>query len=59
MSSHPLTSFEIQTYYQNDAQLSSKNKPIFNAVYSRNNLHKIKDRTYVVNLGECESIGTH
>ena len=33
----------MQKYYQNDAQLSSQNKPNFNGVYSRNNLPKIKD----------------
>ena len=32
MSPHPLTSFEIQKYYQN--------KPQFNGVYFRNNLPK-------------------
>ena len=32
---YPLTNFEIQMYYQNE--------PIFNSVFSRNNLLKIKD----------------
>ena len=32
MSSHPLTNFEIQKYYQNE--------PIFNGAYSRNDLPK-------------------
>ena len=40
-------------------QLCSKNKPKFNDVYSRNNLPKIKDGAYVINLDEYESIGTH
>ena len=44
MSSHLLTNFEIQKYYQNE--------PRFNGVYSRNNLPRIKDGTYVINLGE-------
>ena len=35
MLPHPLTNFEMQTYYQS--------KPKFNGVYSRNNLAKIKD----------------
>ena len=39
MPPHPLTSFEIQKYYQNETK--------FNGVYSRNNLPKIKDGTYV------------
>ena len=44
MSPHPLTNFEMQKYYQNESK--------FNGVYSRNNLPKIKDRTYVINLDE-------
>ena len=59
MPSHPLTSFEIQKYYQNDAQLISKNKPKFNFVYSRNNLPKINDGAYVINLDKLKSIRTH
>ena len=59
MPSHPLTSFEIQKYYQNDAQLISKNKPKFNFVYSRNNLPKINDGAYVINLDQYKSIGNH
>ena len=51
MSPHPLTNFEIQKYYQNE--------PKFNGVYSRNNLPKIKDGACVIDLDECESIGTH
>ena len=45
------TDFEIQMYYQNE--------PKFNDVYSRNNLPKIKDGAYVINLDEYKSIGTH
>ena len=51
MSPHPLTNFEIQKYYQN--------KPKFNCVYSRNNFAKIKDGTYLINLDDFKSIGTH
>ena len=51
MPSHPLTDFDIQKYYQNE--------PKFNGVYSRNNLFKIKDEAYIINLDEHESIGTH
>ena len=29
------------------------------SVYSRNNLSKIKDRAYIINLDTYESIGTH
>ena len=58
MPSHPLKNFEIKMYYQSDAQLSSKNEPKFNGVYSRNSLPKIKDGVYVINLDEFKSIGT-
>ena len=51
MPPHPLTNFEIQKYYQN--------KPRFNVVYSRDNLPKINDGAYVINLGEYSDIGTH
>ena len=51
MLSVPLTNFEIQKYY--------KDKPKFNSDYSKNNLSKIKDGTYVINLDEYESIRTH
>ena len=51
MSSHPLTNFEIQKYYQNELR--------FNGVYSRDNLPKIKDGAYVINLDEYSDIGTH
>ena len=50
MSPHPLTNFEIQKYYQNE--------PRFNGVYSRDNLPKIKDEAYVINLDEYSDIGT-
>ena len=42
--------FEIEKYYYD---------PRFNGVYSRNNLPKIKDGKYVINLDKYESIGTH
>ena len=32
---------------------------IFNGVYSRNNIPKIRDKEYVINLDEFKSIGTH
>ena len=51
MFPHPLTTFEIQNFYQNE--------PKFNGAYSINNLPKIKDGAYVINLGEFKSIGTH
>ena len=44
MLPHPLTNFEIQKYYQNE--------PRFNGVYSRDNLRKIKDKAYIINLDE-------
>ena len=51
MPPHPLTSFEIQKYYQNE--------PRFSGVYSRDNLPRIKDGAYVINLDGCSDIGTH
>ena len=51
MPPHPLTYFEIQKYYQNEPKL--------NGVYSRNNLSKIKDGTYIINLDGYESIETY
>ena len=59
MPLYPLTNFEIQKYYQNDAQRSSKNETRFNGVYSRDNLPKIRDGAYVINLDEFSDIGTH
>ena len=41
MPPHPLNNFEIQKY---------QNEPRFNGVYSRDNLQKIKDGTYIINL---------
>ena len=46
-----LLNFEIQKYYQNEP------KP--NGVYSRNKFSKVKDGTYVINLDEFKSLGTH
>ena len=51
MPPNPLTNFEIQKYYQNESR--------FNGVYSRDNLPKIKDGAYVINLDEYSDIGTH
>ena len=50
MPPHPLTNFEIQTYYEND--------PKFNVVYSRNNLSKIKYGAYIINFDEFKSART-
>ena len=51
MPPHPLTNFEIQKYYQNE--------PRFNGVYSSDNLPKIKDGVYVINLDKYSDTGTH
>ena len=51
MPPHHLTNFEIQKSY--------KNEPTFNDVFSRENLPKIKDGAYIINLDECSDIGTH
>ena len=34
-------------------------EPKFNGVYSKDNLYKIKDEVYVVNLADYESVGTN
>ena len=51
MPPYPLTNFEIKKLYQNESR--------FNGVYSRDNLPKIKDRAYIINLDEYSDIGTH
>ena len=51
MPPHSLTNFEIQKYYHNLTR--------FNDVYSRDNLPKIKDEAYVVNLDVYSDIWTH
>ena len=43
MPRDPWTNFEIQKY---------QNEPRFNGVYSRDNLSKMKDGAYVINLDE-------
>ena len=51
MPPHPLGNFEIQKYYQN--------RPRFNGVYSKDNLHKkIKDDTSIINPDEYADVGT-
>ena len=47
MLPHHLTNFEIQKYYQYE--------PIFNSVYSKDNLPKINDGAYVINLDKCRN----
>ena len=52
MTPHPLTNFEMQTYYQNESG--------FNGVYSRDNLpDKIKYGAHVINLDEYSDIATY
>ena len=51
MPPHCLIDFEIQKCYQNE--------PRFNGVYSRDNLPKVKDGAYVINIDEYSNIGTH
>ena len=49
MPPYPLTSFEIQKYYENEPKLMMfmqkyyRNERKFNGVYSRNNSSKLKD----------------
>ena len=51
MPSYPLIDFELQKYHENE--------PEFNGVYSRNNLSKLKDWAYIINIDKYESIETH
>ena len=51
MIPHSLTNFEIQKHHQNELKC--------NGVYSRTNFSKIKDGTYLINLDEFKSVGTH
>ena len=51
MMPHPLTNFEIQKYYQNE--------PKIDGVYSRYNLPKIKDGSYVINFDKFKPIVSH
>ena len=51
MPPYPLTNFEIQKYYQNETR--------FNGVYCRDNLPKIKDGAYIINLDDYSDIATH
>ena len=48
---HWFSNFEIQKYYQSG--------PRFNGDYSRNNIPKIKDGTYVIIFSDYKSIVTH
>ena len=45
------SSNKLQKYYQNE--------PRFYGVFSRDNLPKIKDGAYIINLDEYSDIGTH
>ena len=51
MLPHSLTNFKIQQNHPNLTRLLG--------VYSRDNLPKIKDGTYVINLDQYSDIGTH
>ena len=51
MPPDPLTNFEIQKHYQNEHR--------FNGVYSRDNLSRIKNGAYIINLHEYSDIKTH
>ena len=51
MLPHPLTTFELQKYYQNE--------PKFNGIYWRNDLPKTKDGAFVVNPDEYKLLQTY
>ena len=48
---HPLTNFEIQEYFKDEARL--------NGVFSRNNLLNLKKGAYIINLDHSKNTGTH
>ena len=48
---HPLNNIEITNYFKYEFR--------FNDVFSRNNLPKIKDRVYDINLDDKNSKGTN
>ena len=50
MPPHPLTNFEIKKLWKG---------PKLNGVFSRNNLSKIKNEAYIINLDGYESVRTH
>ena len=50
-SFHPLNNIEIINYFNYE--------PIFNRTFSRNNLPRIKDRAYIINLEDKNNKGTH
>ena len=50
MAPHTLANFQIQKY---------QNQPKLNAVYSRDNVTRIKNGTYVINFDEYKLIKTH
>ena len=51
MPLHPLTNFVVQKYYQNESR--------FNGIYCRDNLPKIRNGAYVINLDKYSDVGTH
>ena len=48
---HPLTNFEITEYFKDEKR--------FNGVFSRNNLPKLKNGGYVINLDHSKNTGTY
>ena len=46
-----MTNFEIQEYFKDEKK--------FNGVFSRNNLPKLKNGAYVINLDHRKNTGTH
>ena len=51
MPPYPFTYFEIKKYYQKE--------PRFNGVYSRDNLPRIRDGAYIINLDEYSDTGSY
>ena len=58
MPTHPLTNFQIKSYYQIESAVKQTQQG-FNGVYLRDNLAETKNGTYLVNLDEYHSVETH
>ena len=57
MASHLSTYLKIQIYYQNKPSVKQVQQR-FNVVFSRNNLPKLKDGTYEINVDQSKSVVT-
>ena len=59
MLPHPLTTFEIQKYYQNEPRFNDSRDNLPEQSSAECNSVEIKDGAYIINLDEYSDIGTH